>query len=135
MKRERLQYFAIEYFIYLNSTLPNFPLEIVNVLPSDVRYAERFRYYPRIAPCARYDYLLVPDTVIYFLHLNVAAFQLTIFSSRGTTELLLTNRKSFHSSVYRVRHIKCYRTIALKLINHIQKWFRQKFQCPIRPSY
>ena len=38
MKRERLEYFAIEYFIYWNSMLPKFPLEIVNVLPSDVRY-------------------------------------------------------------------------------------------------
>ena len=74
MKRERLGYLAIEYFIYWNSTLPKFSLEIVNVLTSDVRYAGRFRYYPRIAPCDRYDYLSVPDIVIYFLHLNVAAF-------------------------------------------------------------
>ena len=53
MKRERLENFAFEYFIYWNSTLPKFPLEIENVLPSDVRYAERFRYYPRMASCAR----------------------------------------------------------------------------------
>ena len=50
MNRERLEYFAIEYFIYWNSTLPKFPLKIVNVLPSDVRYA---------------DYLSVPDIVIH----------------------------------------------------------------------
>ena len=50
--------------VYWNSTLPKFSLEIVNVLPSDIRYAERFRYYPRIAPCARYDYLWVRDIVI-----------------------------------------------------------------------
>ena len=56
MKRERFGYFAIEYFIFWNSALPKFSLEIANVLPSDVRYAERFQYYPRIAPCARYDY-------------------------------------------------------------------------------
>ena len=74
MKTERLEYFAIEHFIYWNSTLPKFPLEIVNVLPSDVRYAERFRYNQRIAPYARYDYMSVPDIVIYFLHLNVAPF-------------------------------------------------------------
>ena len=66
MKRERLEYFAIEYFIYWNNTLLKFPLEIVNILLSDVRYAERFQYYPRIALCARYDYLSVPDIVIYF---------------------------------------------------------------------
>ena len=36
MKRERLEYFAIEYFIHWNSTLQKFPLEIVNVLPSDI---------------------------------------------------------------------------------------------------
>ena len=67
MKRERLEYLAIEYFVKWNSTLPKFLLEIVNVLPSDVRYSEQFRYYPRIASCARYDYLLVPDIVIYFV--------------------------------------------------------------------
>ena len=61
MKRERLKYLTIEYFIYWNSTLPKFPLEIVNVLSSDVRYAERFRYYPEIALYARYDYLSVPN--------------------------------------------------------------------------
>ena len=61
MKRERFEYFSIEYFIYWNSALSKFPLEIVNVLPSDVRYAECFRYYSRITPCARYDYLSVPD--------------------------------------------------------------------------
>ena len=55
--------------------MPKFPLEIVNVLSSDIRYAERFRYYPRITPCAGYDDLSVLDVVIYlFLHLNVAAF-------------------------------------------------------------
>ena len=70
MKREWLEYSAIEYFIYLNITLPKFSLEIVNVLPSDVRYAERSQYYPRIAPCARYDYLSVPDIVIYFFTLE-----------------------------------------------------------------
>ena len=32
-------------------------------LPSDVRYVERFRYYPRIAPCAHYDYLSVYNEV------------------------------------------------------------------------
>ena len=64
MKRERLEYFAIEYFIYGNSTLTKFPLEIVNVLPSDVRYAERSRYHPKITPCAGYDYLSVLDIVI-----------------------------------------------------------------------
>ena len=69
MKRERLEYFAIEYIIYWNSTLPKFPLEIVNVLPSDVRYVERFQYYPRITPYARYDFLSVPDIVIYFLYI------------------------------------------------------------------
>ena len=73
MKRERLEYFTVEYFIYWNSMLPKFPLEIVNVLPGDVRCAESFRYYPRIAPCARYDYLSVPDIVIY----------LFIFECRG----------------------------------------------------
>ena len=52
--------------VYWNSTLPTFPLEIVNIQPSNVRYAERLRYYPRTAPCARYDYLSVPDIVIYF---------------------------------------------------------------------
>ena len=61
MKRERPEYFAIILHILEYSTLPKFSLEIVNVLPSDVRYAERFRYYPRITPCARYDYLSVPD--------------------------------------------------------------------------
>ena len=66
MKRERLEYFAIKYFIYWNSKLLKFSLEIVNVLPNDVRYAERFRHHPRIAPYARYDYLSVPDIVIYF---------------------------------------------------------------------
>ena len=81
MKRERLEYFAIEYFIYWNSTLPKYPLEIVNVLPSDVRYyAERFRYYPRIAPCARYDYLSVPDIVIYFFTFEYGAFLTYDFS-------------------------------------------------------
>ena len=100
MKRERLEYFANEYFIYWNNTLQKFPLEIINVLPSDVRYAERFRYYPKIAPCARYDYLSVPDIVIYFLTFECGAFVTYDFASRGTTELLLTNRKSFHSSVY-----------------------------------
>ena len=64
MKRERFENFAIEYFIYWNSTLPKSPLEIVNVLPSDVRYAKRFGYYLRIAPCAYYDYLLIPDIVL-----------------------------------------------------------------------
>ena len=70
MKRERLEYFAIEYFIYWNSTLPKFPLGILNVLPSDFRYAECFRYYPRIVPRARYDYLSVPDIIIYILTYN-----------------------------------------------------------------
>ena len=64
MKRERLEYYAIEHFIFWNSTLPKFSLEIVNILPSDVRYAERFWHYPRIGPCARYDYFPVPDIVI-----------------------------------------------------------------------
>ena len=74
MKRERLEYLAIEHFIYWNSTLPKFRLEIVNVLPSDVIYAERFRYYPRIAPCAHYDYLSVPDKVIYFFTFECGGF-------------------------------------------------------------
>ena len=74
MKRERLKYFAIEHFMYWNITLPNFTLEIVNVLPSDVRYAERFRYYPRIAPCARYDYFPVPDILIYFFTFECGGF-------------------------------------------------------------
>ena len=74
MKRERLDYFTIEYIIYWNSTLSKFPLEILNVLPSDVRYVERFCYYPRIAPCARYDYLSLPDIVIYFFTFEYGAF-------------------------------------------------------------
>ena len=74
MKRERLEYFAIEYIIYWNNTLPKYPLGIVNVLPSDVRYAERFRYCPRIASCARYDYLSVPDIVIYFFAFECGGF-------------------------------------------------------------
>ena len=74
MKRERLEYFAIEYFIYWNSTLPKFPMETVNVLASDEKYAERFRYYPRIIPCARYDYLSVPDIVIHFLTFECGGF-------------------------------------------------------------
>ena len=45
IKRERLEYLAIAYFIYWNSKLPKFRLEIVNVPSSDVRYAERFQYY------------------------------------------------------------------------------------------
>ena len=74
MKRERLKYFAIKYFISWNSTLPKFSLEIVNVLPSDTRYAERFRYYPRITSCSRYDYLSVPDIVIYFFTFEFGGF-------------------------------------------------------------
>ena len=74
MKRERFEYFAIESFIYWNSTLPKFLLEIVNVLPNDVRYAECFRYYPRIAPRGRYDYLSVPDIVIYFFTFECGGF-------------------------------------------------------------
>ena len=74
MKRERLEYFAIEYLIYWNSTLPKFPLEMVNVLPSDIRYAELFRYHPRIAPCACYDYLSIPYIVIYLFTFESGGF-------------------------------------------------------------
>ena len=47
------------------------------------------------------------------------------------------NSSKFYYKVfelYRVRHIKCYRAIALT-IDHIQKCFRQKFQCSRRPLY
>ena len=54
MKREKLEYFAIEYFIYWDRTLPKFSLEIINV--------------------PRYDYLPVPEIVIYYSNLHVAAF-------------------------------------------------------------
>ena len=50
MKEETHKYFAIQYFIYWNSTLPKFSLERVNELPSDVKYAERLQYDPRFAP-------------------------------------------------------------------------------------
>ena len=76
--------------VYWNSTLPQFPLETVNVLPSDVRYAEGFRYCPRIAPCARYDYLSVPHIVKYFFTFEFGGFLSYDFFSRGNTVLLLT---------------------------------------------
>ena len=54
--------------------LPKFPLEIVNVLPSVDRYAEHFRYDPKTAPCARYDYFSVPDIVIYLFTFECGGF-------------------------------------------------------------